>query len=52
MNNKTLKILGFATTVIGGLATIASGLIGEKKQESIIEDKVAEAIAKLAKKES
>ena len=52
MNNKTLKILGFTVTVIGGLATIASGLISEKKQEGIIEDKVAEAIAKLAKKES
>ena len=46
MNNKTLNIVGIALTVVGGIASIASGIVTGMKTENIIGEKVAEEVAK------
>lgn len=52
MNGKAVKIVGLAATVVGALATIAGNWAGEKQQDAKIAEKVAEAIANNAGKES
>lgn len=44
MNNKTVKIIGVAASVIGAVATLASNWAGEKQTDAKIAEKVAEAL--------
>lgn len=46
MTEKTIKIIGIAATAVGIGTTIVSDWVGEKKTDLLIEQKVAEAIAK------
>lgn len=45
MNHKTVKIIGFVTSVVGAVATIVGNWAGEKQQDAKIAEKVAEAMA-------
>ncbi len=52
MSNKGLKIAGLVTTIAGAGIGILSNILGEKKQDQVIEEKVSKAIQKaLEKKE-
>lgn len=46
MNKKTLNIVGLVLTGLGGLVSIGSAIISDKKTDMIIAEKVAEAINK------
>ena len=46
MNDKGLKVLGLGLTIGGALIGIASSIVGEKKTENLISDKVAKEVAK------
>lgn len=52
MNNKVIKIVGVAASVIGAAATLASNWANEKQTDGKIAEKVAEALAKASEKES
>ena len=41
-----MKTIGVLLTIAGGLVTIGQGIVSEKQQEKLIEDKVNEALAK------
>lgn len=45
-SKNSLKVLGMITTVGGAILGIIGGMIDEKKQNDVIEEKVAEALAK------
>lgn len=51
MNTKVLKLIGIATSVVGALATVVADWAGTKRQDAVIAEKVAEAIAKAVKKD-
>lgn len=44
-----LKILGMAATIIGGVASIASGIIEDKKRSEEIKEEVRNEIARQTK---
>ena len=46
MNEKALKIVGMATTVVGVVASLAGTYISGKQQENLISQKVAEEVSK------
>lgn len=52
MNTKAVKIIGIAASVVGAVATLASGWASEKQTDVKITEKVAEALAKANGKES
>ena len=52
MNNKVIKIIGIAASVVGAAATLAANWAGEKQQDAKIAEKVAEALANTTTKES
>ena len=43
---KKLKLIGIISSTVGILANVVSGVVNEKKQESIIEEKVKEVLTK------
>lgn len=45
MDNKTMKILGMAATVVGIGASLLGSQISEKQQDAKIEEKVLKALA-------
>jgi len=47
LNEKTIKIIGIATSVIGMGVSVAAEWVGDKKMDLTIEKKVAEALAKM-----
>lgn len=47
MNEKTIKVMGIAATVVGIGTTLVSDWIGEKKLDLTIEKKVMEAVTKI-----
>ena len=51
MNKNVIKVIGLAASVVGICATLIGNWASDKKQDEVIAEKVAEAIAK-AKKES
>ena len=51
MNNKMIKIIGFAATAVGMAATVVSSWVGEKNLDNKITEKVSEAISKSVTKE-
>lgn len=46
MSNKTLKIIGTTTTIMGVVVTLVSNYVNDKNLDIKIESKVAEALAK------
>lgn len=52
LTDKTLKILGWVATGVGAVASIAAGVIAEKKQESTIKKETVKAVAEVMKGES
>ena len=46
MNNKTLNVVGLVLTVVGGIASIASGIVTGIKTDNTIGEKVKEEVAK------
>lgn len=50
MNDKLLKGLGIVATVVGAVASVASGVISEKQQdvklEKLVDKKFAEKVTK------
>ena len=53
MDTKNLvKVAGIAASVGGAILTIVGNWAGEKKQDALIDEKVAKAVAKLQKGES
>jgi acyl-coenzyme A synthetase/AMP-(fatty) acid ligase len=49
MNKNLIKIIGFAATAIGVIATIAQGWVSEKQMEERIDEKVSKALAESQK---
>ena len=45
MDMKMIKIIGYASTAVGVATTVVTSWVDEKKMESTITEKVAEAIA-------
>ena len=52
MNKTAIKLVGIGATIVGAAATLVSSWAGEKQQDAKIAEKVAEALAKSADKES
>lgn len=52
MNSKAIKILGVVASVGGAALAVLGNWAGEKQQEAKIAEKVAEAVANVAGKES
>ena len=50
-NNKGLKILGIAATLVGMVASLVSSHVADKKLDATVEKKVAEALAKTVEAE-
>lgn len=46
------KALGILATIVGGVLTLVTGVIEDKKQEQLIEEKVDEALARRSEEES
>lgn len=51
INEKLIKVLGIAATVIGLGATLITDWVNEKKMDEKIEEKVNEALAKIEDEE-
>ena len=49
MNGKVVKIIGFAASVVGALASVASSWACEKQADEKIAKKIEEALAKAGK---
>ena len=47
MNEKTIKVIGIAATIIGTAMSLVSSWVDEKKTDEKIEKKVKEAFAKM-----
>lgn len=51
MNNKLVKVIGIAASVVGVVASVATNWANEKKLDDKIAGKVAEAVANLKKED-
>ena len=49
LNEKSIKIIGIATSIVGMGVSVAADWVGEKKMDITIEKKIAEALAKINK---
>ena len=49
-NMKTIRLLGFTATIIGGLASLVSGFVDEKKMEAQVEECVEKKMKSLNEK--
>lgn len=45
LSKHILQILGLVATAVGAVATIAGKVIDDKRQDSVIDEKVAKALA-------
>lgn len=52
MNGTAIKVLGVVAAIGGAALSVLGSWAGEKQQEAKIAEKVAEAVAKAADKES
>ena len=44
-----MKIAGLALAAVGAVVSIAQAIVGEKKQQQVIAEEVAKAVAKIEK---
>lgn len=51
-NFALIKAIGVVATIVGGIATIVSGLVESKQTEMLIEEKVNEALDEREKAET
>ena len=50
ITEKTIRVIGITTTIVGAGTALLADWIGEKKMDLTIEKKVAEALAKMVEK--
>jgi hypothetical protein len=46
-NMKVIRLLGYAATIVGGLASLVSGFVDEKKMEAQVEECVEKKMKSL-----